>query len=1038
MKAEPRQDKKTWRTGWNRVKKTLTNFCHSVKRLIDDALLSRKKTLWMLALVVLTVLFGVQILIILVRNSFYNNFSDDILQYYTIIVDFIRQLKDGSISLFNLNNYLGASIFSDIYYVPLDIFTGITFVLSFLMPTQLAYSITEFIKILAGVMVFAIYLSKQGMKNRTVFWGGIVYFISGGTVSFMAFPAFLSLVFYLPLALLVIHWSFKGKKWVVPLFAMALVFYNFYLAYTALIFTGIMYIVEYIKRSDFHFGRFIRDGVIFLLLCILGVAMSLVVFYPSVLFILEDTFRDSGTFNAWVINIGSIEIKLFQPMIYMRFLAKMFAEQRPIGFYGFAQDYTKEHVSLYITMTGLALMNYVFFLKDRISKIYKVLIPFGLILMFFPLFSYVFSGTLDVPYTRWINVYPLIQVMIFAHVFDAKGFEQLKPKWLSISTALLLVVNGGVIYYYIDRLITLEDFKFADALIADTAIMGVSAVILILMIVFVWIRKNHWFKYLFWVEFAVSICFIYSGPFSIVNKNDMFETMYQIQDFLEEHLDHDSFYRVYVDLDRFNAERTNFNRMTAFPTNTRIFHSWTDKETDMLAELLFGQVEHQTKEVLEVQALYLNQFLGYKYVLASQNYTYYLDGSLYRLIAENEEFQLLEIIPAKPFQVFESYVSHSGYKSYRTNNNKVQAQKVLLQHALVDVTERYSDLALNLESKTLSGISTLRTLSPTKNVSVYDTVNIAGLSDPSVRSFLRFGAPVFDVGYSAGAIYIKSSTDTAQYGEVFVEFEGGAKHACTINTDPNIPHDVKCEFGAEPIAIYFEAEQLPMTFNFQYRRELAREGAAYLVYDLANINFSRDKGMLYFELSKPFERVFFVDENGQEFEGFKNYYYYDTRPELMYVFKTWEMYQNVPDLYNFRLSYAYDDLSDFDEAVGTSLSDNEFLSIDHGKIDLRYTRTSDSTYDQLVVVPVAYSEEWQFVSDTQYETISASGGFLGIIIPADVDIIEIEMRFVPKGLAKGALASGGATLVYLGIFLPIWIVKRRHKKNQIPQEELSE
>ncbi|MDD4987909.1 MAG: hypothetical protein PHS68_03345, partial [Candidatus Izemoplasmatales bacterium] len=112
MKAEPRQDKKTWRTGWNRVKKTLTNFCHSVKRLIDDALLSRKKTLWMLALVVLTVLFGVQILIILVRNSFYNNFSDDILQYYTIIVDFIRQLKDGSISLFNLNNYLGASIFS--------------------------------------------------------------------------------------------------------------------------------------------------------------------------------------------------------------------------------------------------------------------------------------------------------------------------------------------------------------------------------------------------------------------------------------------------------------------------------------------------------------------------------------------------------------------------------------------------------------------------------------------------------------------------------------------------------------------------------------------------------------------------------------------------------------------------------------------------------------------------------------------------------------------------------------------------------------
>lgn len=1038
MKVEPRQEKKTWRSGWNRFKETVTKFTRSVKQRIDDALLSRKKTLWMLALVVFTVLFGIQILIILVRNSFYNNFSDDILQYYTIIVDFIRQVKDGSISVFNLNNYLGASIFSDIYYVPLDLFTGITFVLSFLMPTQLAYSITEFIKILAGVMIFAWYLSKQGMKNRTVFWGGILYFISGGTVSFMAFPAFLSLVFYLPLALLVIHWSFKGKLWIVPLFTMALVFYNFYLAYTALIFTGIMFIVEYIKRTDFHFGRFLRDGVIFLALCLLGVAMSLVIFYPSVLFILEDTFRDSGTFNAWVVKIGSFELKLFQPMIYIRFLAKMFAEQRPIGFYGFAQDYTKEHASLFITMTGLALMNYVFFLRDRISKIYKVLIPIGLILMFFPLFSYVFSGTLDVPYTRWINVYPLIQVMIFAHVFDAKGFEQVKPKWLTITTALLLAINGGVIYYYIDRLTTLEDFKFADALIADTAIMGVSAVILILIIVFVWIRKNHWLKYLFWIEFAVSICFIYSGPFSYPNKNDTFETMYRIQDFLEEHLDHDRFYRVYVDLDRFNAERTNFNRMTAFSTNTRIFHSWTDKETDMLAELLFGQIEHQTKEVLEVQALYLNQFLGYQYVLASQDYTYYLDGSLYQLVAENEEFQLLEIIPAKPFQVYESYVTHTGYKSYRTSNQKVEAQKILLQHALIDTTERYSDLDLNLESVSLSGISTLKTLSPTTNVSAHETIDTAGLANTTVRSFLKFAAPQFSVGFSSGAIYIKSSTDTTQYGEVFVEFEGGSRHACRIKENPTDGFDVKCEFGAEPIAIYFEADRLPMTYNFQYRRELARDGAAYLVYDLSKISFSRDKGMLYFELGKPFERVFFVDEDNHEFEGFKNYYYYDTKPELMYVFKTWEMYQNVADLYNFRLSYAYDDLSDFDEAVGTSLSDQEFLSIEKGKIHLSYVRTSTSTYDQLVVIPVAYSEEWQFVSDTNYQTLSASGGFLGIIIPAGIDDIEIDMRFVPKGLAKGALASLGATLIYLGIFIPIELIKRKKKQRQVPQEELSE
>ncbi|MCK7486727.1 MAG: hypothetical protein MZU97_15365 [Bacillus subtilis] len=164
-----------------------------------------------IALIVFTILFGIQISIILFRNSFYNNFSDDIIQYYSIITDFIAQLKAGTLSWYNLNNYFGASFFSDVYYVPLDIFTLGTFITSFIVPTELAYSIFELVKIWAGVMVFAYYLHSQGMKTRTVFWMSMVYFVSGGTVSFMAFPVFLSLVFYLPLGLLVYPMVFQGQ-----------------------------------------------------------------------------------------------------------------------------------------------------------------------------------------------------------------------------------------------------------------------------------------------------------------------------------------------------------------------------------------------------------------------------------------------------------------------------------------------------------------------------------------------------------------------------------------------------------------------------------------------------------------------------------------------------------------------------------------------------------------------------------------------------------------------------------------------------------
>lgn len=1025
---------------------------------IEGVFQSKKKTFGLLALGVFTILFLIQIAIILINNSFYSNFSDDILQYYPIIVDFIRQVKAGTISLFNLNNYLGASFFSDVYYIPLDIFTLITFILSYVMPIELAYSVTEFIKILAGVMIFAYYLSLKGMKNRTVFWMGVVYFVSGGTVSFMAFPAFLSLAFYIPMSLVVIHWSFTGKKWVVPIFAFLLVFYNFYLAYTLLFFIGIMYIVEYLKRDDFHILRFLRAGVIFLFLLILGLGLSMVILYPSILFIIEDTYRTSGSFTPWIVNVFGREWKLFKPEIYFRFLGKIFAETRPIAFYGFAQDYTKEHVSLYITMTGLVLMSYIYFMRDRISRVYKFLIPFGIILAFFPLFSTVFSGSfnfdlilagdfsnLGIPYTRWINFYPFVMVLILAHVFDHHGFETYKMKWMSIPIVSILALAVFVILHYAREIPKLIDLKaggtphLADpaALTADAALMGVSALVIVLMLVFGWLGKQRWFRFLFWIECIVSLVFIYTGPFYIRGKIDTFSSMSEINTFLNAHIEGDEFFRVYVDLDRFNTEKTNFNRMTTFPTNTKIFHSWTDKETDLLADVLFGRIENQSKDALEVQAIYLNQFLGYKYILASSEYSYYLDSDIYQLVAANDKFQLLEIVNHQGFHVYESFVSTADFKSMRQRNNKVEAQKVLLQAALIDA-ERYDTSQFNLEENSEFGSSYLKSVSAYQTVSNPDIVTTSGVKDASERSFYRFTGSNFNVGISSGGMYIKTSVnfdadnDQILDREVFIEFSDGSRMSCKAPDSLTAVHDIDVAFGAEPVAIYFEASGLPAVFSFRMRLELARDYAAYLVYDLSKIDYSRDQGMLYFELSQPFERVFILDEDGNEYEGFKNYYYFASKPVQMYVYKTYDMYTKVNDLFNFSLSYAYDDLSTFETSAGDSLAANKHLTINQGKIHLTYQRTSDSTYDQIVVIPVAYSEEWKITSGQTYDTLSA-GGFLGIVVPHGVDTIDLQLKFVPKGLSTGFLVTAGATLIYLGIFLPGWIIaaKRRKKSKEL-------
>jgi hypothetical protein len=495
---------------------------------MTDVFSSSKKTFLFLGLFVFTLLFLIEIFVILFSNGFYNGASDDVCQYYPIMNNFFNQIKDGTLSWFNLNNYFGASFFSDVYYVPLDIFTFIAFLLSYLMPFGVAYSATELIKIFAGVMILAYYFYLTGKKNRTIFWMGIIYLVSGGTACFMAFPAFLSLTFYLPLSLVIIYWFYQKKAWIVPLFVLAVVLYNFYSAFMVLAFMSVMFVVESIKRDRFNFFKFLLNGAAFLGLILLGVLMSGILMYPTIQFILEDTARPDNTFVPWIVNIGSLQLSLFQPEIYIRILAKTFTEQRSVGFLGFLGDYKYEHVSLYITVVGLAFMSYIFFMKDKVSRIYQVLIVLGTVMMIFPFFSYLFSGTqliVDAPYTRWIGMLPLIQVVILSHVFDRYGFEDLKMKWLTIPIVVMVATIGYVFYYYYQKLTGDQTFGAKDALTAEAVFLGVAAVYLLLVLIFGWLKKLKWVRVVFWIEFGVAIAYIYGASFYLTNRITLFDDM---------------------------------------------------------------------------------------------------------------------------------------------------------------------------------------------------------------------------------------------------------------------------------------------------------------------------------------------------------------------------------------------------------------------------------------------------------------------------------------------------------------------------------
>lgn len=1074
----------------SKIKLAITNIRNWFSETIERTFSSRKKTIKFVAIIIFTILFLTQIVTMLISNSFYNNASDDILQYYTIMVDFIDGLKSGTVSWFNLNNYFGASFFSDVYYIPIDVFTGITFLFSYLMPTEIAYSITELIKIFAGVMLFAYYLSLKGMKNRTIFWMSMIYFIAGGSVSFMAFPVFLSMTVYMPLALVVIHYFFHRKRWLVPLFAFASIFYDFYLGYTILAFTCFAFLIEYFKEPNFKFFKFIKETFIFVALLLLGVIMAAAIAYPSIIYILEETYRPTGsfdpwsisifghvitlnfgTFNSWVINIFGHELNLFNPNIYIRMIAKIFVEQKPIGFYGFENDYTKEHFSLYISIIGFVYMNYIFFMRGRISRVYKIIIPIGIILMIFPLFSYIFSGTLDDPYTRWINMLPIFQIMILAYVFDKYGFEKVKMKYMSIIIGILLVVLAAVIGYYflqvrVDHLLstgffdqdstlsTLQEMKnyyyarpilswifsdnFIDQLIistqglssgdvifADTILLCLAAAYLIILLVFGWLKKWTVVKWVFWVEFIVAFGYIYSGPIYFTNKIDTFQNAHDIEAYLDETIDDNTFYRVYVDINNLGVEDTNFNRMTGYATNTGIFHSWTDEETNDIGHLLYGSWEYQSKNNMNVFGYYINHFLGYKYVLTDATSDYALNQQFFTLYAANDHYKLYKMVDFSSFKVYQSFYTYDEFISYRNKNSEMATQKILLMTAVID-SERYVTDELNLQHAIMVNDFGKESISSYKTIDKSDVVTMAGVEDTSVRTFYEYSNSVLDIQYQSGAVYMRDNDlSLSDYGEVFMKFSDDSTKACQIQSGQS--HQLKCEFFSTPEAIYVERTGTMITSpEFQVRQEAAFNRAAYLVYDLSDLDIQSDSGIINFSMSTgyKFGRTFVVDEYGDEYNCLDGFYSFNTKPEKLYVFKTSKMY-GYSNLFYLSVSFSFDDLSDAKTLLNEDFVNNEFLSIEHGKINLSYVNTSQSTYDQIVVIPVVYSDDWKITSGVQYETMSTSGGFLGIVIPNGTTNIDITMKFVPKGLYLGFLVSLGGILVYTTIFLPPYIIKRK-------------
>ena len=85
------------------------------------------------------------------------------------------------------------------------------------------------------------------------------------------------------------------------------------------------------------------------------------------------------------------------------------------------------------------------------------------------------------------------------------------------------------------------------------------------------------------------------------------------------------------------------------------------------------------------------------------------------------------------------------------------------------------------------------------------------------------------------------------------------------------------------------------------------------------------------------------------------------------------------------------------------------------------------------MIPYAYSTEWKLISGEVKEILPVNGGFIGLIVPNNIESNTIEIEFVPSGRDKGLALSLIGFVIYASMFLldMVWNKKEYKKKGEL-------
>ena len=942
--------------------------------------------------ILLTIILTLFTLYLMIYPTYFGTFinygTDDVAEYHIYIDSLFRKIKTGTLSLYDTGLYGGTSFFSGVYYFAVDFFTVIAFILSYVMPTAVADTLSMLLRIVFGSMIIYAFFARKGFKPVVCLLISFIYFTGGVTQTELVFPVYVGVCFYAPLAMLLVDAVIeKGNRyWLfIPLYGAICIVYDYYISYMLFAFMAVFFVIEmhlYSKKFFLFTKEFYIKLALLLGLIISSVFIATGYALPSIFYMLNESLRSSQAMDSsiWLFGEFGTSTSPWLSHYFCQWI-NIFMPNDPFSLCLIpAGKYIREHATLYITAGGLLYLSYFFFIWGKTENRLKIWVLLFNIMFCIPLFSMIFTFN-GWPYVRWFFIPFLINLYAVAYAMNTKSYNLgTKPfqKLLSLillalglGTILMVLITKTDLFMHYDA----SDYYFYPILVTSAVFITIYIIITFLIIFLEIFRKYKGLRFIYaLIPFVILAECIFSGSITFSNIGNEYY-VYQSSTILDQK---DQIYNYgYKETEGYRINFytnqgkviSNTNILADKANSNSFFQSFYNANiNDYFYDLYKLSKSGWSKSPIYGYGLLNSPITNTKYIIEQKDCQWlHLPDKYYKLLGEytHEDpmyynntsitTRYYENTTIEPFIVYDNLFEYD-----RTNIDTIKFDMILLKNgyftAPIEENSKDKFEMIKAESKKKileSGINIKDQDDVKSDIDSYSLVNEMIYTSDGVESTVIPG-------------YIEFDLTSSKYDKLF-------------------QHDM----------IYF----VPTS-------------SKYADDDGANFYFYNDESIY-----NPLHYNMFYPKSYETLEG-DSYDYY--RPTKFFMIK------KTDESYSGRF-YAFDfDIID-DYINEQKQYEDKYFSLDKTKMNIKFK--NNDTNPKIIKTGYAYSNDWHVKTDG-YEAVNIDGGFLGIIVPNNTTDIDVTLEFIPDKLSTGLKVTIVGSIIYLSITImafAIPVIKKKRK-----------